>query len=102
MYTVIYEKQFYNDFNYWKRLVPELVDEIKAVVEEMIENGQIPDEYNPHVLTNHNLNYRGSMEFHLLDGKVGLLVIYYPNQKKRSFRFIRLGTHEELFHEQEK
>ncbi|WP_050950848.1 hypothetical protein [Limosilactobacillus gastricus] len=66
MYTVIYEKQFYNDFNYWKRLVPELVDEIKAVVEEIvveeiIENGQIPDEYNPHVLTNHNLNYRGSM-----------------------------------------
>ncbi len=102
MYSVIYEKQFYSDFDYWKKIVPGLADELQAVIEEIMENGQIPDEYNPHLLTNHYLNYTGNMEFHLLDGKVGLLVIYYPNDKNRSFRFIRLGTHEGLFHEQEK
>lgn len=69
----------------------------KPSLTEFIENGQISDEYDPHLLTKHSLNYTGNMEFHLLDGKIGLLVIYYPNRKHQSFRFIRLGTHEGLF-----
>lgn len=102
MYSIIYEKQFFNDFDYWKKRVSGLADELQAVIEEILENGRIPDAYYPHLLTNPYLNYTGNMEFHLLDGKIGLLVIYYPNHKKRSFRFIRLGTHEGLFHEHEK
>lgn len=102
MYSIIYEKQFFSDFDYWKKKVPDLADEIQAVVDTIIEIGEIPSEYNPHVLNKKYLNYTGNMEFHLLDGRIGLLVIYYPNRKNRNFRFIRLGTHEELFHKQEK
>lgn len=102
MYSIIYEDQFYRDFDHWKKIVSNLIDELQAIVEEIVETGKIPDEYDPHLLSRHDLNYTGNMEFHLLDGKIGLLVVYYPNRKHRSFRFIRLGTHEGLFHEQEK
>lgn len=102
MYSIVYEKQFFKDFDYWKKIVPGLAQELKAIIEEITETGKIPDEYNPHLLTSHYLNYTGNMEFHLLDGKIGLLIIYYPYRKSGNFRFIRLGTHEELFHDQEK
>ena len=82
MYSVIYEKQFYSDFDYWKKIVPGLADELQAVIEEIMENGQIPDEYNPHLLTNHYLNYTGNMEFHLLDGvKGGFELSFYGGLK---------------------
>ena len=75
MYSVIYEDTFFSDFYYWKKIVPGLADEIDAIVQEILENGKIPDEYNPHLLIKHNLNYTGNMGFHLLDGKIGLLII---------------------------
>lgn len=69
MYSIIYEKQFFNDFDYWKKVIPNLADELQAVVEEIIENGEIPDEYDPHLLTNQYLNYTRNMEFHLIRRK---------------------------------
>lgn len=38
------------------------------------------------------------MDFHLFDGKVDLLIIYTEINKRKVFRFMRLGSHNELFH----
>lgn len=65
----------------------------------MSETGEIPDEYDPHGLSNNKLNYVGYDEFHLLDdNKISILVIYKVVKNKKIFLFIRLGTHGELFH----
>ncbi|MGQ5709742.1 type II toxin-antitoxin system RelE/ParE family toxin [Lactobacillus sp. PSON] len=98
MYKVFPEDTFIRDADRWSKVIPELWNEIDAVVAVMMETGNVPEEYNPHLLDNSNLNYAGYLEFHLLDGKVDLLVIYTKNSKKYTFRLVRLGSHQELFH----
>lgn len=100
MYKVFPEDTFIRDVNRWSKIIPNLWDEIDAVTAIMMENGTVPPEYNPHLLDNTSLNYAGYLEFHLLDGKVDVLVIYTKNNKKNNFRLIRLGSHKELFHQE--
>lgn len=97
-YYVYPEDTFIKDVNRWSKKVPKLWQEIQAVTACMQEEGKVPAEYDPHFLTDKDLNYVGYFEFHLPDGKVDLLVIHTQNKKKRSFRLVRLGTHQELFH----
>ena len=88
MYEIKAEDTFIQDVNRWSKKVPELWDEIQA----------IPEEYDPHLLTNEELNYVGYFEFHLFEGKLDLLVIHTKNRNKKVFRLVRLGSHNELFH----
>lgn len=98
MYKVFPEDTFIQDVNRWSKVIPNLWDEIDAVAAVMAETGTVPEEYNPHLLEDPSLNYTGYLEFHLLDGKLDLLVIYTRNNKKYTFRLVRLGSHTELFH----
>lgn len=93
------EHQFIIDANRWAKKFPKIWDEIKAVMDDIKETGSVPEEYDPHLLTNPMLNYTGYDEFHLLDNdKICLLVIYKLKANKSYCRLVRLGTHEELFH----
>lgn len=93
------EHQFISDATRWSKQFPNIWDEIEAIMDELKETGSIPKEYHPHLLTNPMLNYSGYDEFHLLDNdKICLLVIYKLKANKSYYRFVRLGTHEELFH----
>lgn len=76
----------------------DLQDELRAVIGYILEYGEISTEYDPHPLIDPSLPYTGNMDFHLLDEKVDLLVIYTEINKHRIFRFMRLGSHQELFH----
>lgn len=98
MYEIKVEDTFLRDVNHWVKEIPNLWDEIQAVTEYMQETGEVPEEYDPHLLTNDSLNYVGYLEFHLLDGKIDLLVIHTKNDSNKVFRLVRLGTHKELFH----
>lgn len=100
MYTVFPEDIFIKDVNRWSKIVPELWNEVDALTDVIIETGAIPQEYNPHFLDNPDLNYAGYFDLHLLDGKIDLVVIYTENNKERTFRLVRLGSHEELFHKE--
>ncbi len=95
MYHIKIEQSFKKDIDKWKKQVPELQDELNAVIEDYIEIGFIRDEYDPHPLDNPSLPYYGDMEFHLFND---LLVVYVEVTHNKSIRFIRLGTHKDLFH----
>ena len=86
MYEIKAEDTFIQDVNRWSKKVPELWDEIQAITSYMQETGEIPEEYDPHLLTNEELNY------------VGYFVIHTKNRNKKVFRLVRLGSHNELFH----
>ena len=97
-YYIRYDRQCKADVNRWKPKVSGLQAELRAAIDYVLEYGEIPDEYNPHELTDPSLPYTGDWDFHLFDGKIDLLVIYTTIHKQRGFRFIRLGSHTELFH----
>ncbi|MCQ2569774.1 MAG: type II toxin-antitoxin system YafQ family toxin [Limosilactobacillus sp.] len=96
-WQITYDQTFIRDVKRWKLLVPDLQRELRAIIEYILEYGEIPNEYNPHSLIDPTLPYSGNMDFHLFDGKVDLIVIYLEISKRKVFRFIRLGSHEELF-----
>lgn len=41
--------------------------------------------------------YSGYAEFHLAKGKMDVLVIYSKRPEASTIRFIRMGSHDELF-----
>lgn len=98
-FKIIPERQFILDAKEWSKSIPTIWDEIQGVADVITETGEIPEEYDPHDLSNTELNYVGYSEFHLLDdNKLSILVIYHVVKNKKVFRFIRLGTHHDLFH----
>ena len=98
-FKIIPESQFILDARKWSKSIPSIWDEIQGVADIITETGEIPDECDPHGLSNTKLNYVGYDEFHLLDdNKISILVIYKVVKNKKIIRFIRLGTHGELFH----
>ncbi|BDZ31754.1 type II toxin-antitoxin system YafQ family toxin [Lactiplantibacillus sp. WILCCON 0030] len=76
---------------------PELVPELKLVLNELINFGTVPDTYQPHLLTKAGGNYNGYVDFHLSEGKVDVLVLYLPHKSNPSIRLVRIGSHDELF-----
>ena len=44
-------------------------------------------------------NYTDHMEFHLAEGAFDVLVIYMPHKTNPVVRFVRMGSHDELFHD---
>lgn len=42
-------------------------------------------------------NWRKKVDFHLFDGKVDSLIIHIEINKRKVFRFMRLGSYNEIF-----
>lgn len=95
---VKFEKAFKTDYQRVKREHPSAAEEFRHVLKVLLEEGKIPAEYNPHLLNNPRANYTGHMEFHIAEGAFDVLVIYMPHKTNPVIRFIRMGTHAELFH----
>ncbi len=97
MFDLAYEPQFKADFRRTMRRYPQLLSEFRDAAEELRVSGVLPGAYGAHELDNPGGNYNGCMEFHLADGKVDVLVLYLPHKMNPVIRFIRMGSHEELF-----
>ncbi|WP_251574385.1 type II toxin-antitoxin system mRNA interferase toxin, RelE/StbE family [Limosilactobacillus agrestimuris] len=97
-WKVSFDRQFKIDVNNCRKKVDNLQVELRGIVDYILEYGEIPEEYNPHELIDSSLPYTGNMDFHLFNGKIDLLIIYTEINKCKVFRFMRLGTHNELFH----
>lgn len=95
---IVFEPRFRSDYARVIRRTPWIKDEFQAAIDSIFESGSIPEGYNPHLLVIPDSNYSGYMEFHLSDGKTDVLVIYVEKDSKRTLRFVRMGSHEELFH----
>lgn len=96
-YVLKVESQFQKDFQRFKKEHPELLTEFKVAMRELVLNGAVPDSYHPHVLDNRGGLHNGSLDFHLSDGKVDVVVLYLPHKTNPVIRLIRIGTHDELF-----
>ncbi|MDC2828421.1 type II toxin-antitoxin system YafQ family toxin [Limosilactobacillus mucosae] len=97
-WKITYDREFMNDVDHWSKKIDGLQTELRSIAAYILEYGEIPEEYNPHKLTDTLLPYTGNMDFHLLDGKVDIIIIYAEINKHKVFRFMRLGSHSELFH----
>ena len=98
MYKLKPEPQFKEDYRQLKRTHPELITDLMHALGQLQINGVVDQEYQPHVLKKRGGNYNGNYEFHLLDGKVDILVIYMPHKTNQMIRLVRIGGHDELFH----
>ena len=87
MYEIKAEDTFIQDVNRWSKKVTELWDEIQAITSYMQENGEIPEEYDPHLLTNEELNYVGYFEIYLR-GNLTCLLFIQKTEIKKSFDWL--------------
>lgn len=67
-----------------------LLSELKVLLELLINEQQIPEEYFPHPLVG---NYKGCLECHI---ESDFLLIWIDDQRD-IIELVRLGTHSELF-----
>ncbi len=97
MITIKFDQQFQTDFKRISRRIPQIVTELEYVIEAIEEYGRVPESYNPHMLDRPRGIYSGYAEFHLVEGKMDVLVIYSERSEASTIRFIRMGSHDELF-----
>ncbi len=69
---------------------PKKIEHLKTVLLILQETGTLPEIYKPHKLQG---DYAGFMECHVEND---LLLIWY-DQKENIIKFVRLGSHSELF-----
>jgi mRNA interferase YafQ len=98
-YRLKFEPQFKKDFQLFRREYPELLSELRLVLNSLEQTGKVDAAYDLHLLDNPTLNYYQHMEFHLADGKIDVLVIYMPHKTNFTIRLVRIGSHQQLFSE---
>ncbi|QPK80460.1 type II toxin-antitoxin system mRNA interferase toxin, RelE/StbE family [Schaalia sp. ZJ405] len=94
---VLFDPQFRTDLKRLIRTHPHLHEEIDELIYAIEDLGGIPPGYNPHPLTNPRATYTGYWELHLQEGRFDVLVIYSQHVGKQIIRFIRIGSHQDLF-----
>lgn len=97
MFDLLFDESFKSDYRRVKRYYPGVVQELTAALELLRADGCLPAAYGAHVLSNPGGNYNGAVDFHLSDGKVDVIVINLPHKTNPSIRFVRMGTHGDLF-----
>jgi mRNA interferase YafQ len=102
MYELRFERVFVEDYKRIKKLCPRVASEFQEVLREMSRTGTPGSGYSLHELTKTDANYFGCYEFHLSEGRSDVLVIYIPHKSNPVIRFIRMGSHRELFSAPEK
>lgn len=97
MWEIQFEQGFIRDVRAVARQHPQIKEELAVAVEVLSETGTLPEGYSLHELDNPGDNYNGHMDFHLLDGLVDVVVLCVMHKGRMVIRFVRMGTHEELF-----
>lgn len=94
MYTFRTTKEFDKDVKRCKQEGRNM-QLLKEVVDLLVEEGCLPEEYKPHVL---HEEYAGLWECHIEDD---WLLVWRQNDNKLTLLFTNTGTHKELFGEKE-
>ena len=97
MWEIQFEQGFIRDVRAVVRQHPQIKEELAVAVEVLSETGTLPEGYFLHELDNPGGNYNGHMDFHLSDGLVDVVVHCVMHKGRMVIRFVRMGTHEELF-----
>lgn len=97
MFEIKFEPGFRDDYRRVKRVWPGVARKFAIALELLRVNGALPEEYGAHELLNPGGNYNGHIDFHLSDGRIDVVVLYLPHKSNPVIRFVRMGTHDELF-----
>ena len=97
MWEVQFEPGFLRDARSVIRRHPQIKEELAVAVELLAEAGRLPEGYALHELSNPGGNYNGHMDFHLSDGLCDVVVLCVMHEGRATIRFVRMGTHDELF-----
>lgn len=81
--------QYRKDYKRFKNN-PKKVEALKEVLEKLMNEEHIPDEYLPHMLHG---DYKGCMECHIQ----GDFLLIWIDDDKDVIELVRLGSHSELF-----
>jgi len=84
-----------------------LIDEVRSAIDILLEDRQLPKEFNDHALVRRMAGYR---EFHLRDTPQNqqadesndILVIYRIDEDELILIGVRVGSHQRLFADQNK
>lgn len=87
------------------RLDPSIIDEVREAIDEILETGKLPAEYNDHPLKRRLSRY---WEFHVHDTPKNeqpsdindVLVIWYIERNELVVLGVRVGSHDRLFSNQ--
>ncbi|MDY5148005.1 type II toxin-antitoxin system mRNA interferase toxin, RelE/StbE family [Actinotignum sanguinis] len=94
---VIFDSQFQNDLTRVVRQQPHILEEVRELVAAVREAGEIPPGYNLHALTKARGTYTGYFGLHLQEGKFDVIVLYRHHRSEPTIRFIRIGSHKDIF-----
>lgn len=97
MFEIVFEKTFVEDYRRVKRRAPFVAKELREAMELLRADGKLPERYRAHMLANPGGNYNGHIDFHLSEGELDVVVLYLPHKTNPSIRFVRMGSHDELF-----
>ena len=97
MYTIKFDSAFKPDYLRVTRRHPFIKDEFLTAMRELAASGTLPESYGAHELSNPDGNYNGHIDFHFSDGIVDVIVLYLPHKTNPVIRFVRMGSHSELF-----
>lgn len=86
-----------SDYRKVTRRHPQIKREFEAALRVLAEGGELPESYGAHALDNPDGNYNGHIDFHLSDVIVDVVVLNLPHKTNPAIRFVRMGTHGELF-----
>lgn len=94
MYTIKFTARFNQDVERCRRKGLNL-NTLWSVVELLVEEGQLPDSFKPHMLSD---EYAGCWECHVDND---WLLVWRQNNNKLTLLLTNTGTHDELFHKKE-
>ncbi len=98
---VTFDTKFQSDFKQVSRALPHIKSEMRELIFAIEELGEVPEGYNPHLLVNSRSTYTGYWGLHLLEGRYDVIVVYTQHASESAIRFIRIGSHKEIFHGKE-
>lgn len=89
MWTLIPTGQFKKDLKRYRNR-PEKLTSLKSVLDFLQENGEVPNEYDPHMLKS---DFKGFMECHVEND----FLLIWKDIDTQTISLTRLGSHSELF-----
>ena len=97
MFQIKFDSSFVVDYQRVVRRHSWIKREFATALRGLAESGELPESYGAHILNNPGGNYNGHIDFHLSDGAVDVVVLYLPHKSNPIIRFVRMGSHGELF-----
>ncbi|EIK80311.1 addiction module toxin, RelE/StbE family [Gardnerella vaginalis 55152] len=95
---IIFDTQFQTDLRKLLRENPSIKHELEDLIDSIYEFEEVPKSYNPHQLNHPRGMYSGYWELHLQEGKFDVILIYNYRYNIPVIRFVRIGSHNNLFH----